>query len=52
MFIECVFFVFSSKYVQFYIIYSLQYSINSNTDEGDNRSDSLLNGIIKPKNIV
>ena len=43
--------VFRSKYVQFPVICSLQYSININTVEVDPHSDLLHICIAKPKNI-
>ena len=46
----CVGLVFRSKYVQFPIICSLQYSININTVEVDPHSDLLHICIVKPKN--
>ena len=46
----CVGLVFRSKYVQFPIICSLQYSININTVEVDPHSDLLHIYIVKPKN--
>ena len=51
MFTVCVGLVFRSKYVQFPIICSLQYSININTIEVDPHSDLLHISIMKPKNI-
>ena len=51
MFTVCVDVVFGDNYVEFYIICSLQYSININTVEVDPHSDSLQNGIAKPKNV-
>ena len=50
MFTVCVGLVFRSKYVQFPIICSLQYSININTVEVDPHSDLLHICIVKPKN--
>ena len=50
MFTVCVGLVFRSKYVQFPIICSLQYSININTIEVDPHSDLLHICIVKPKN--
>ncbi len=50
MFAVCVDLVFRSKYVQFPIICSLQYSININTVEVDPHSDLLHIYIVKPKN--
>ncbi len=50
MFTVCVGLVFRSKYVQFPIICSLQYSININTVEVDPHSDLLRICIVKPKN--
>ena len=50
MFTVCVGLVFRSKYVQFPIIFSLQYSININTVEVDPHSDLLHICIVKPKN--
>ena len=46
----CVGLVFRSKYVQFPINCSLQYSININTVEVDPHSDLLHICIVKPKN--
>ncbi len=46
----CVGLVFRSKYVQFPIICSHQYSINYNTVEVDPNSDLLHICIVKPKN--
>ena len=42
--------MFLSKYVQFRVICSLQYSIKINTIKVDPHSDWLQNGIVKPKN--
>ncbi len=50
MFIVYVGLVFCSKYVQFPVICSLQYSININTVEVDPHSDLLHICIVKPKN--
>ena len=50
MFTVYVGLVFRSKYVQFPIICSLQYSININTVEIDPHSDLLHICIVKPKN--
>ena len=50
MFTVCVGLVFRSKYVQFPIIFSLQYSININTVEVEPHSDLLHICIVKPKN--
>ena len=50
MFTVCVGLVFRSKYVQFPIICSLQYSLNINTVEVDPHSDLLHIYIVKPKN--
>ncbi len=50
MFTVCVGLVFCSKYVQFPIICSLQYSINFNTVEVDPHSDLLHICTVKPKN--
>ena len=50
MFTVCVGIVFRSKYVQFPIICSLQYSININTVGVDPHSDLLHICIVKPKN--
>ena len=50
MFTVCVGLVFRSKYVQFPIICSLQYSKNINAVEVDPHSDLLHNCIVKPKN--
>ncbi len=51
MFTVCVGLVFRSKYVQFPIICSLQYSININTVEVDPHSDLLHICIMKPENL-
>ncbi len=48
----CVGLVFRSKYVQFPINCSLQYSINISTVEVDPHSDLLHICIVKPKNII
>ncbi len=50
MFTVCVGLVFRSKYLQFPIICSLQYSININTVEVDPHSDLLHICIVKRKN--
>ena len=50
MFTVCVGFVFGSKYVQFRTICTLQCSIKVNTVEVNPDSNSLQNGIVKPKN--
>ena len=50
MFTVYVGLVFRSKYVQFPVICSLQYSININTVEVDPHSDLLHICIVKPKN--
>ncbi len=50
MFTVCVGLVFGSKYVQFPIICSFQYSININTVEVDPHSNILHICIVKPKN--
>jgi hypothetical protein len=43
--------VFGGKYMEFRIIFSLQYSIRRiNTFEVDPPSDSLHNAVVKPKN--
>ena len=52
MFTVCVGLVFRSKYVQFPIICSLQYSINISTVVVDPHSDLLHICIVKPKNIA
>ncbi len=52
MFAVCAGLVFCSKYVQFPIICSLQYSININTVEVDPHSDLLHIYIVKPKNFL
>ena len=44
--------VLDSKNVQFHIICSFYYSISINSTEVDPHSNSLHNGIVKPKNIV
>ncbi len=51
MFAVCAGLVFRTKYVQFPIICSLQYSININTVEVDPHSDLLHICIVKPKNM-
>ena len=50
MFTVCAGLMFRSKYVQFPIICSLQYSININTGRVDPHSDLLHICIVKPKN--
>ncbi len=50
MFTVCVGLVFCSKYVQFPLISSFQYSININTVEVDPHSDLLHICSVKPKN--
>ena len=50
MFMVCVGLVFGSKNVQFHIICSFRHSINISTAEDDSHSDSLRNGVMKPKN--
>ena len=53
MFMVCVGLVFGSKNMQFHIICSFYNSISINTTEVDpysDKSDSLHNGIVKPKN--
>ena len=50
MFTVCLGLVFRSKYVQFLIICSLQYSLNFITVEVDPHSDLLHICIVKPKN--
>ena len=52
MFTVCVGLVFCSKYVQFSVIYSLQYSININAIEDDPHSYLLHICTVKPKNSV
>ena len=52
MFTVCLGLVFRSKYVQFPIICSLQYSININMVEVDPHSDILHTCIVKPKNTM
>ena len=52
MFTVCVGLVFRSKYAQFLIIWSLQYSININTFEVDPHLDLLHICIVKPKNML
>ena len=52
MFTVCVGFVFRSKYGQFPIICSLQYSININTVEVDPHSDLLHICLVKPTNCI
>ena len=44
--------VLDSKNIQFHIIWSFYYSISINSIEVDHHSNSLHNGIVKPKNIV
>ena len=44
--------VLDSKNIQFHIICSFYYSISINSTEVDTHSNSLHNGIVKPKNIV
>ena len=44
--------VLDSKNIQFHIICSFYYSISINSTEVDPHSNSLHNGIVKPKNIV
>ncbi len=51
MFTVYVGLVFRSKFVQFPVICSLQYSININIVEVDPHSDLLHICIVKPKNI-
>ena len=51
MLIVCVGLVFCSKSMQFHIICSFYNSMSINTSEVDPHSDSLHNGIVKPKNI-
>jgi hypothetical protein len=48
LFVLCISLVFGGKYMEFRIIFSLQYSIN--TFEVDPPSDSLHNAVVKPKN--
>ena len=50
MLMVCVALVFGSKSMQFHIICSFYYSMSINTSEVDPHSDSLHNGIVKPKN--
>ena len=50
MFTVCVGFVFGSKYMQFRIICSLQYTININTVDVDPHSHTQQINIVKPKN--
>ncbi len=50
MFTVCVGLMFRSKYVQFTISCSLQYSININTVKVDPHLDLLHICIVKPKN--
>ena len=53
MFMVCVGLVFGSKNMLFHIIRSFYHSIRINTTEIDphsDKSDSLHNGIVKPKN--
>jgi hypothetical protein len=42
--------MFGGKYMEFCVIFSLQYSISINTFEVDPPSDSPHNAIVKPKN--
>ena len=42
--------MFGGKYMEFRIIFSLQYSISINTFEIDPPSDSLHYALVKPKN--
>ena len=44
--------VLDSKNIQFHIICSFYYSISIHSTEVDPHSNSLYNGIVKPKNIV
>jgi hypothetical protein len=48
----CITLVFGDKYMEFRIIFSLQYSMSINTFEVDPPSDSLHNAVVKPKNIL
>jgi hypothetical protein len=50
LFVLCISLVFGGKYMEFRIIFSLQYSISINTFEVDPPSDSLHNAVVKPKN--
>jgi hypothetical protein len=50
LFVLCICLVFGGKYMEFRIIFLLQYSININTFEVDPPSDSLYNAVVKPKN--
>ena len=50
LFVLCISLVFGGKYVEFRIIFSLQYSISIDTFEVDPPSDSLHNAVVKPKN--
>jgi methyl coenzyme M reductase subunit C len=51
LFVLCISLVFGGKYMEFRIIFSLQYSISINTFEVDPPSDSLHNAVVKPKNM-
>jgi hypothetical protein len=48
----CISLVFGGKYVEFRIIFSLQYSMSINTFEVDPPSDSLHSAVVKPKNFI
>jgi hypothetical protein len=50
LFVLCISLVFGGKYMEFRIIFSLQYSISIDTFEVDPPSDSLHNAVVKPKN--
>ncbi len=50
MFTVCVGLMFRSKYMQFPVIFFLQYSININIVEVDPHSDLLHICIVKPNN--
>ena len=50
LFVLCISLIFGDKYMEFRIIFSLQYSISINTFEVDPPSDSLHNAVVKPKN--
>ena len=52
LFVLCINLVFGGKYMEFRIIFPLQYSISISTFEVDPVSDSLHNAIVNPKNII
>jgi hypothetical protein len=49
LFVLCISLVFGGKYMEFRIIFSLQYSISIDTFEVHPPSDSLDNAVVKPK---